>query len=127
MTGELARDDAVAVILSTAPAAAPPGKPGAHELAQLLLQERLCACVHVVPGVVSHFWWQGAIDRTEECLLVIKTTLGAVAALRQRLVALHPYDVPEVLVLPTDGGHLAYIEWVAACVSARSVPPAGGA
>jgi periplasmic divalent cation tolerance protein len=106
-----AHDDIV-VVLSTAPARADGSKRGAHELAEALLRERLCACVNVVPGLVSHYWWQGALDRSDEALLVIKTTRSRVAELKDRLVSLHPYVLPEVLVLETAGGHLPYLVWV---------------
>lgn len=104
----------VVVVLSTAPETAAAGKRSASELATALLQERLCACVNVVPGVVSHYWWNGALDTSRECLLVLKTTVANVDALRRRLVELHPYEVPEVLVLPVTDGHAPYLQWVAA-------------
>jgi periplasmic divalent cation tolerance protein len=106
-----AHDDVV-VVLSTAPASADGSKRGAHELAEALLRERLCACVNVVPGLVSHYWWQGALDRSDEALLVIKTAHSRVAELKDRLVSLHPYELPEVLVLETSGGHVPYLDWV---------------
>ena len=102
----------VVVVLNTAPARADGQKLGAHELADALLRERLCACVNVVPGLVSHYWWQGAIERSEEALLVIKTARSRVAELTARLVLLHPYELPEVLVLEASGGHVPYLDWV---------------
>jgi periplasmic divalent cation tolerance protein len=111
--------DDVVVVLSTAPAAAPAGSPGrlgAAELAQRLVQERLCACANVVPGVQSFFWWQGRIDTAAESLLVLKTTRAGAPALRARLLELHPYEVPEVLELPPAGGHGPYLDWVRASV-----------
>lgn len=104
----------VVVVLSTAPAEAEAGKRSATDLARMLLHERLCACVNVVPGVVSHFWWNGALDEARECLLVLKTTVAGAPALRRRLVELHPYEVPEVLELPVGSGHAPYLQWVAA-------------
>jgi periplasmic divalent cation tolerance protein len=119
-----ANADDVVVVLSTAPAAAPAdspggkpgGKLGATELAQRLVQERLCACANVVPGIQSFFWWQGSIDTATESLLVLKTTRARAAALRARLLALHPYEVPEVLELLPAGGHGPYLDWVRASV-----------
>jgi len=96
----------VVVVLCTAPADA------SERLARALVEERLCACVNVLPGVRSFFRWQGAVDEADEQLLVAKTTAAHAEALRDRLVALHPYDVPEVLVLPVAGGSPAYLQWV---------------
>jgi len=112
MSEALRNPDDVVVVLSTAPVAAAEGKRGAHELVEALLRERLCACGNVVPGVVSHYWWNGALERSSEALLVLKTTRGLSTRLRERLVALHPYEVPEALVLETNGGHAPYLDWV---------------
>lgn len=83
-----------------------------ERLARALVEERLAACVNVVQGVVSLYRWEGTVHRDEEVLLVAKTTSEACDALRDRAVALHPYDVPEVLVLAVDEGHPPYLAWV---------------
>ena len=114
---------AVVVVLCTAPAASTvPGRLGAHELARRLVEEGVCACVNVLPGVCSYFRWQGAVDTVDELLLIAKTTAGAAAALRARLLALHPYDVPEVLELAVDGGAPAYLAWLAGAVAPPRAP-----
>lgn len=104
------------VVLCTAPAALPDGVAAgrlpAHDLARRLVDEGLCACVNVLPGVRSYFRWQGAVDTADELLLVIKTTRAAAARLQARLLALHPYDVPEVVELPLVGGAPAYLRWL---------------
>jgi periplasmic divalent cation tolerance protein len=107
------------VVLCTAPAAGGDGRAGAHELAQQLVDERLCACVNVVPGVRSYFRWEGRTDVADELLLIVKTTRAAVPALTARLLALHPYAVPEVLEIPVAGGAPAYLAWL----GANSAPP----
>jgi periplasmic divalent cation tolerance protein len=104
--------DAV-VVLCTAPAAGSGGKPGAEALARQLVDERLCACGNVVPGVRSFFRWEGKVDTADECLLIAKTTAAVCAVLRARIVQLHPYEVPEVLELAVDGGLPAYLRWLA--------------
>ena len=109
------------VVLSTAPAVAPgsaPGKLGADALARQLVEDGLCACVNVLPGVRSHFRWRGAVDVADEHLMVIKTTRAAAPALRARLLALHPYDVPEVLELPVVGAAPDYLRWLVDAVPA---------
>jgi periplasmic divalent cation tolerance protein len=88
----------------------------AERLARALVEERLAACVNVVPGVVSVYRWKGAVLRDEERLLVIKTTAERLDALRAALPGLHPYEVPELVVLPVTGGLEAYLGWVAESV-----------
>ncbi|HEB54368.1 MAG TPA: divalent-cation tolerance protein CutA [bacterium] len=95
------------VVLCTAPAEQ------AESLARTVVDESLCACVNIVPQVRSVFRWQGAVDVVDEHLLVAKTTAAAADSLRDRLAQLHPYEVPEVLVLPVSAGLPAYLRWVA--------------
>ena len=127
MNGSASSPDDIVVVLSTAPASSADGKHGAHELVEALLRERLCACGNVVPGVVSHYWWNGALERSSEALLVLKTTRGLAKQLCERLVALHPYEVPEALVMETNGGHAPYLDWVRAETSPRLAPREGTA
>jgi periplasmic divalent cation tolerance protein len=89
-----------------------PGMEAGERLGRAMVEERRAACANVVPGVVSLYRWEGAVQRDEEALLILKTTAARVEGLRERLVALHPYDVPEVLVLPVVEGHTPYLEWV---------------
>jgi periplasmic divalent cation tolerance protein len=87
--------------------------PDAERIARALVEERLAACVNVVPGVVSVYRWKGAVEREGELLLVIKTMADRVEALKARLLELHPYELPEVVVIPIGGGHGAYLAWLA--------------
>ena len=98
---------AVVVAFSTFPSAEV-----AAEVARALVGEQLAAGVNLVPNVRSIYRWQGAIEDATETLAVIKTTEDRLAAMQARLVALHPYDVPEVIALPIAGGHAAYLAWV---------------
>ena len=99
------------VALSTAPS-----MDKAAEIARALVGERLAACVNLVPGVRSIYQWQGKLCDDAEVLCVIKTRRDRVDALRARLPALHPYDVPELLVLEVGAGHTPYLEWIDASV-----------
>jgi periplasmic divalent cation tolerance protein len=101
----------VVVVLCTLP----PGD-AASSIARTLVGERLAACVNLVPQVRSIYEWDGAIRDEPEQLALIKTTADGFAALRARLVELHPYDVPEVIALAADDGHLPYLGWVRASV-----------
>lgn len=85
----------------------------AASIARTLVDEQLCACVNLVPAVRSIYRWQHATCDEAEVLGVIKTTDDRLAALEARLVALHPYDVPELIALPVVGGHAPYLAWVA--------------
>jgi periplasmic divalent cation tolerance protein len=84
----------------------------ADRIAQALVGERLAACVNVVPGLVSVYRWKGAVEREDELLLLIKTRADKVDALGARLRALHPYELPEMIVLPITAGHAPYLEWI---------------
>lgn len=106
----------VVVVLCTAPANGADGRLGAADLARRLVEEQLCACVNVVPGVRSFFRWQGRVDSADELLLVAKTTASLAHAVRDRIVELHPYQVPEVLELPVAAGLPAYLQWLVASV-----------
>jgi periplasmic divalent cation tolerance protein len=93
---------------------APPDK--AEEIARAVLEARLAACVNVIPGVVSLYWWQGALCRDAESTLLIKTRADLVPALTDAIRAVHPYEVAEVIALPLGAGegNAAYRAWVVA-------------
>ena len=86
----------------------------AAEVARTLVAEQLAACVNLVGPVRSIYRWQGAISDDRETLAIIKTTDERFDALKARLVALHPYEVAEVIALPVEAGHAPYLAWVAA-------------
>ena len=77
----------------------------ANELARILVAEHLAACVNIVERISSVYFWEGEVKSDVENLMIIKTAPDRVAALRERLVAAHPYDVPEVIALPVVEGH----------------------
>lgn len=95
------------VVLVTAP-----DMTTAERLGERLVEERLAACANIVSGIVSIYRWDDRVQRDEEVLIVLKTEQERVEALRERVVTLHPYDVPEVVVLPITGGHVPYLEWL---------------
>ncbi|WIG56741.1 MAG: Periplasmic divalent cation tolerance protein CutA [Rhodanobacteraceae bacterium] len=85
----------------------------AARIARALIEERLAACVNRLPGVQSTYRWQGEIHDDAEVLLLIKTTRERFAALRKRLVELHPYALPELVAIEMAEGLPAYLEWLA--------------
>lgn len=99
---------------------APPDR--AHALAHELVETGLVACVNVVPGLRSVYRWKGAVADDPESLLVLKTAADREAALTERVLALHPYEVPEVLSVAPAGGSGPYLDWVLA--STREPDPA---
>ena len=99
--------DATAVILLTTIGATADVEP----LARALVEERLAACVNVLPPMQSFFRWEGAVQRDEERQIVIKTSLSRLEQLQIRLRALHPYELPEMLVLSARGS-ADYLAWI---------------
>jgi len=84
----------------------------APELARAVVAARLAACVNIVGEVRSIYTWKGEVCDDAESLLVIKTRASLFEALREKVVDLHPYDVPEVIALPIDKGHPEYLAWI---------------
>jgi periplasmic divalent cation tolerance protein len=91
----------------------------AAALGRILVEERLAACVNVLPVMTSIYRWKGRVETDREQQLVIKTTRTQAAALEQRLRELHPYELPEFLVLPASGGSEAYLRWVGESTGSR--------
>ena len=99
------RDPATQVVLCTAPLSAGP------ELVRTLVEEKLVACGNIVP-VSSIYRWQGQIEAADEALIIFKTTAKAWPRLKQRVSQLHPYEVPELLLLGVVDGYEPYLRWV---------------
>lgn len=85
----------------------------AERIATRLVEERLAACVNIVPGVTSIYRWEGKVHRDPEVLLLLKTTDAVLDALRARLLELHPYDTPEFLAFEVASGAPDYLGWLA--------------
>ncbi|HSG46937.1 MAG TPA: divalent-cation tolerance protein CutA [Longimicrobiales bacterium] len=98
----------VRLVLVTSPAAEAPA------LARRLVEERLAACVNLLSGMASVYRWEGKVEEAEETLMILKTSAGRIRELRERVVALHPYDVPEFVVVPVESGLESYLAWVLA-------------
>ncbi|MDB4959187.1 MAG: divalent ion tolerance protein [Myxococcales bacterium] len=98
----------VVVVISTFPSA-----DKAAEVARTLVTEQLAACANLVGPVRSIYRWKGELQDDSETLAVIKTTTERLEALKSRLVALHPYELPEVIALPVADGHAPYLAWIA--------------
>ena len=91
----------------------------AISLARTLVEEGLIACANLVPHVRSIYRWEGKVVDEEEVLMVMKTRASAFEALRARVSAIHPAEVPEVIQLDVSAGHQPYLDWVLGAVKAR--------
>jgi periplasmic divalent cation tolerance protein len=98
---------------------AAPNLKTARALARAALQARLIACANLVPKIESHYWWKGRIESGTEVLLVLKTQKSKLAALEKLVLARHPYDTPEFIVLPLSAGNKKYLAWVAGSCRGR--------
>lgn len=96
-----------------------PGSAVLAELGRTLVEEGLAACVNVLPGARSIFRWEGRVEEEDEAVAIVKSVGPLVPAIARRVRELHPYDLPEVLALPTAGGSEAYAGWVRDAVAGR--------
>jgi periplasmic divalent cation tolerance protein len=85
----------------------------AEPLAAALVEQRLAACVNVLPQLRSLYLWKGELQRDDEALLLIKTNAERLEALKTAVLALHPYELPEFLAVPVASGHAPYLQWIA--------------
>lgn len=93
-----------------------PDRTAAEEAARALLERRLIACANILPGMVSLYRWEGKTERAEEVVMLLKTTAAradAVVAVAA-VAALHPYEVPAIVILPVAGGGAPFLAWIAA-------------
>jgi periplasmic divalent cation tolerance protein len=113
-SGERERDGVIAVFLTG------PTRERLEELATHLVEERLAACVNIVPGITSVYRWHDRVERDTEALAIVKTVAALLPDLEARVRELHSYDLPEVLALESAGGSRAYLKWVIDSVESRS-------
>ena len=85
----------------------------ARSLARAALQARLAACVNLIPKVESHYWWRGKLERGVEVLLLFKTSKANLMGLENYILAKHPYDTPEFVVVHLSKGNQRYLDWLA--------------
>lgn len=89
-----------------------PNQETARTISSWLVEKSLAACVNTVPGIESTYWWQGKVERDQELLLIIKTKSELVSTVANEIKSKHPYDVPEVISLPIQGGLQEYLQWI---------------
>jgi periplasmic divalent cation tolerance protein len=103
----ISNSDAVVVLVTV------PDIEVARRLAGAVLHARLAACANLLPGVESHYWWQGQLESSAEVLVVFKTIRSQLEDLERTVHTHHPYQVPEFVVLPITGGSEKYLGWIA--------------
>ena len=89
-----------------------PTQSAADAIATALLEERLAACVNQLPGIRSTYRWKGRVERDEEVLLLIKTTVERYAGLEETIQKLHPHELPEIIGVPLTIGSEPYFDWI---------------
>ena len=99
-----------------------PDLAAAESMAVHLVTSGLCACVNIVPGMVSIYRWQGKVEKANEVVTIVKTRGSLAEAIIMAIKAQHPYELPAMLVLPVEGGHAPYIDWILA--NSMSATPA---
>ena len=91
-----------------------PTVPEAEEAGRTLVERRLAACVNILPGMISHYRWQGAIERGEEVVMIIKTRASLAESVRAAVKEMHSYTTPAFLVLPIESVDQGYLDWLMA-------------
>ncbi|HRN81199.1 MAG TPA: divalent-cation tolerance protein CutA [Nitrosomonas europaea] len=90
-----------------------PNDTSARELAEMLVDRRLAACINILQGCTSVYRWQGLTETASEVPVLIKTTRQRYEAVEQAIKSLHPYELPEIIAVPVDNGLPAYLQWIA--------------
>jgi periplasmic divalent cation tolerance protein len=103
----MANDDRPVLIYTTLPSLE-----DAKRVGEALVAARVTACVNMFPGMISIFEWQGAREEANEVAMIIKTRASLIDRVLQETKRLHPYEVPALLVLPTEGGSVEYCGWI---------------
>lgn len=102
-----------------------PDRAVGERIGRALVEKRVAACVNMIPGIVSMYRWEGAVQQDEELLLMIKSQEHLVQDIVREVKALHPYECPEVISVALGDGHDAYLDWVRRETTTSILPPQG--
>ncbi len=84
----------------------------AEQAGRAIVEKRLAACVNILPGMISHYWWEGKLERGEEAVMLIKTRASLAEAVRKAVKELHSYQTPAIMVLPVESVDADYFRWI---------------
>ena len=94
----------------------------AERAGRSIVERRLAACVNILPGMVSQYWWEGKIERAEEAVMIVKTRASQAEAVRRAVKQLHSYTTPSIMVLPVESVDMDYYAWMVKETGAGSAP-----
>ena len=94
-----------------------PDKETAEKIAHLLVNDKLAACVNILPGITSIYLWHEQIELTQEHLLLIKAHKSCYQAIEKTIKKHHPYELPEIIAVPIENGSPEYLHWIDSCHS----------
>ncbi|WP_455202688.1 divalent-cation tolerance protein CutA [Kaarinaea lacus] len=101
------KNSEICLVLSTCP-----NQDVAESIAVMLVENKLAACVNIVPGLTSVYEWQGNIEKSQEHLLIVKTRSTAFHAVETAILDRHPYELPEIISIPLNNGLANYLSWI---------------
>jgi periplasmic divalent cation tolerance protein len=94
----------------------------AEQAGRALVERRLAACVNILPGMISHYRWEGSVERGEEAVMIIKTRASLAEPVRAAVKDMHPYDTPAIIVLPLESVDQAYFAWILDSTAGEPAP-----
>ncbi|GMR32051.1 hypothetical protein PMAYCL1PPCAC_02246 [Pristionchus mayeri] len=118
LSGQMLKMAALRVVFITTPS-----EEVATKLARAVVEQKLAACVNIVPGIKSIYEWEGKIHEDAEHLMIVKTVEESVPSLREKILSIHPYDTPEFISLPVSEESEKYAEWVRTQSAKTTVSP----
>lgn len=94
-----------------------PDRESAEKIARQLINDKIAACINILPGITSIYTWQGNIETEQEHLLLIKTRKDRFQAIEKSIQTSHPYEIPEIIAIPVENGLAEYMQWIESCLS----------
>ncbi len=83
-----------------------------RKISQVVIEEKLAACVNIIKKIESTYWWKGKIEKSKESLMIFKTNYAKVSSLIDKIKEIHPYEVPQIVVVDIETGNIDYLKWI---------------